>query len=1173
MSRIATATLFLVVCCWSVPSPAVGQANEDALNPANSQLNLKVKTTAKPDLDQRGVQRDLWDNTRLLGSPDPPLPYAVTPAFPRIRWDRPLYAKAVPNSSCILVILQGGETDRPSRVVQVDDREDADQTLPLIEIPERLAYGLEFHPQFAQNGFVYLFTNGKTGETERRNRVSRFTLQPTSEGQLSCDLSSELIILEWRSMGHDGGDLCFGQDGMLYISSGDGTSDSDNWLSAQDTSNLLGGVLRIDVDNPVDGLSYSIPSDNPFLADPNARGELWAIGLRNPWRMSVDQKTGQIWIGNNGQDLWESVHLLGRGENYGWSVFEGSHPFYSHRQLGPGKLTVPTFEHHHQEARSLTGGVVYYGQLWPELHAAYLYGDYATGRIWAARHDGTQVLWHRLIADTVLQIACFSNTPRGEILIVDHAGEIYRLTPNPAASNTAEQAEFPRLLSRTGLFESTADHRLAPGVIEYQINSPGWNDGAEALRFMALPGDATIEYSERRGWKFPDKSVLIQTLMWPEDGSELAKRRLETRILIQTQSEWAGYSYVWNQQQNDATLVDAEGQDLVLGPQGPNGSSSDFVWRIPSRAECMSCHSRAVNYVLGLSHLQIDHNVTTIHGQENQLRNWQQMGLFSGALPANLSQDERLVDPYDVSQDRLARVKAYLHTNCSSCHVETGGGNSRMELEWTTPLDKMNIVASFPQHDAFGFTQPRIVSSGKPDQSVLLARLSRRGRGQMPPLVSRRVDQKAVELFQEWIASLTPERPFVRNWQMDDFADYLAKVDPTGLSARGESSSETQSERPASSLENGQRVFREAGCGQCHRIRDEMAGIGPNLAGISSRRRPTELLDAILNPSQLIEPQYANSIVLTDIGQIFQGRIVEETEESLVLRDTDAPDGLRRILKSEIEHRSLSKLSPMPAGILNDFQRQEIIDLMAYMMSEGRDLDERDMGEMNMGEINTYEYRVSRLSEPMSLDAEWDKSPWTQVPALQLNHAMGEPPVHFPKTQLKMAYDDQSLVFIFRVEDRFVRAVAEQHQDAVYKDSCVEFFFTPKSDSIDGYFNLEMNCSGVMLFHFQKVPRMGSLSVSGDDLQKLEVAHSLPKRVEPEIEQPTVWTVECRLPIAVLRNYFPNLEAPAPGVRWKANFQKCADDSSHPHWLTWAKIDHPTPDFHRPQSFGTLVFE
>src|SRR3989454_10256494 len=158
------------------------------------------------------------------------------------------------------------------------------------------------------------------------------------------------------------------------------------------SSDLLGGVLRIDVDLTEGTQSYSVPKDNPFVGRINARPEIWAYGLRNPWRMTIDGQTGQIWAGNNGQDLWETAHLVKRGENYGWSVYEGSHPFYLNRKLGPPPAVLPTIEHHHAEARSLTGGVVYYGDASPDLNGVYVYGDYSSGTIWGARHDGSRVV-------------------------------------------------------------------------------------------------------------------------------------------------------------------------------------------------------------------------------------------------------------------------------------------------------------------------------------------------------------------------------------------------------------------------------------------------------------------------------------------------------------------------------------------------------------------------------------------------------------------------------------------------------------------------------------------------------------------------------------------------------------------------------------------------------------
>ena len=255
----------------------------------------------------------------------------------------------------------------------------------------RLIYGLTFHPGYQTNGHPFRLQQRSVGKPDRTNRVSRFTV--ARQAPHSIDSASEHIILEWKSAGHDGGDLAFGLDGMLYITSGDGTSDSDGWVSGQDVSNLLATLLRIDVDHVEAGRTYSVPSDNPFIGLPNARPEIWAYGFRNPWRMTVERKTGHVWVGNNGQDLWETAHFVRRGENYGWSVYEGSHPFYLNRPRGPTPIVKPTIEHHHSEFRSLTGGIVYYGDKLPDLNGVYVYGDYSTGKIWGARHDGHRLTW------------------------------------------------------------------------------------------------------------------------------------------------------------------------------------------------------------------------------------------------------------------------------------------------------------------------------------------------------------------------------------------------------------------------------------------------------------------------------------------------------------------------------------------------------------------------------------------------------------------------------------------------------------------------------------------------------------------------------------------------------------------------------------------------------------
>ena len=255
--------------------------------------------------------------------------------------------------------------------------------------------------------------------------------------------------------------------------------------------------------------------------------------------MTVDAQTGQIWVGNNGQDLWETAHLLRRAENYGWSVFEGNHPFHALAPLGPTPPVPPTLEHAHSEARSLTGGVVYYGPSFPELTGVYVYGDYATGKIWGTRHDGREVVWHQELADTSLQIAGFALSHQGDLIVVDHAGGLYRLIKSPPAPH---RLPFPRLLSETGLFADVAIHSPQAGVIPYRVNAPGWHDGATSEYLLAVPGESTIKFASTRAWDLPEGSVVVQTLSLPgePDGTReeskdhttsSKRRRVETRLL------------------------------------------------------------------------------------------------------------------------------------------------------------------------------------------------------------------------------------------------------------------------------------------------------------------------------------------------------------------------------------------------------------------------------------------------------------------------------------------------------------------------------------------------------------------------------------------------------------------------------------------------------------------
>ena len=217
-------------------------------------------------------------------------------------------------------------------------------------------------------------------------------------------------------------------------------------------------------------------------------------------------------------------------------------------------------------------------------------------------------------------------------------------------------------------------------------------------------------------------------------------------------------------------------------------------------------------------------------------------------------------------------------------------------------------------------------------------------------------------------------------------------------------------------------------------------------------------------------------------------------------------------------------------------------------------------------------YRVAKSSSPR-VTSDWTAKEWQAIKSLELTYSMGVRPEHFPKTQAKLRYDENAIYVIFRVEDRYVKAVAKQSHGAVYNDSCAEFFFTPDKELSTTYFNLEMNCGGTMLFHFQTAPQSEPTKIASDELAKIKVSHSLPKLIDPEITEPTVWTISYRLPIEVIKNTYPNAVQPQSGVRWRANFYKCADRTSHPHWLTWNPVQHPSPNFHLPNFFGMLEFE
>jgi uncharacterized repeat protein (TIGR03806 family) len=274
---------------------------------------------------------------------------------------------------------------------------------------------------------------------------------------------------------------------------------------------------------------------------------------------------------------------------------------------------------------------------------------------------------------------------------------------------------------------------------------------------MAIPGDAQIEYKRTRGWNFPDGSVLVKSFAGERQaGQPETAYWIETRLLVKQHNEWVGYSYRWNDEQSDAVLVGAEGADVVLesADAKSNGGPRKQTWHYPSRAECMVCHSRAANYVLGLTEHQMnrDHDYGGV--RMNQLERLEKLGLFKEKLPKPPAALSRLTDPYDQQADLKVRALSYLHANCANCHIHAGGGNAAFSIEIDDRPDKAQLYDAGPVHATFGIDGARIIASGQPEKSLLLHRMARRGHGQMPPLATNVVDQQAVELVHRWIAEI-----------------------------------------------------------------------------------------------------------------------------------------------------------------------------------------------------------------------------------------------------------------------------------------------------------------------------------------------------------------------------------------------------------------------------------
>ncbi|MAV37094.1 MAG: hypothetical protein CMJ59_16745 [Planctomycetaceae bacterium] len=700
-----------------------------------------------------------WTTSRLIGSPEPPPPYRVAVAFTELKFQKPVALTCAPGEKNLFLLEQDGQlhafaVDREVTRTQIVLDLGKLHTQPIS------AYGIAFHPHYQRNHYVYL-CYALSGVNPRGSRLVRFSTDGAQPPRI--DPASAQTILTWVSGGHNGGCLKFGPDGYLYISTGDasGPAPPDVHRAGQDVSNLLSSILRIDVDRRDRDRQYAIPADNPLVAVPGARGEIWSYGYRNPWKMSFDRVAGDLWVGDVGWELWEMIYRVKKGGNYGWSITEGPQPVHPEETPGPTPILPPTIQHPHSEAASITGGFVYRGRRLKELVGAYLYGDFQTGILWGARLSGEEVSWHQELAHTPLQLVAFGEDLAGELYLVDYRGQIFQIEENQQPDRSAD---FPRRLSQTGLFASTPEQKPAPGVLPYQINSPAWADHAQAQRWLAIPGRDYIATDGAGRWQFPDGSVLVKTIRLEANDSG-HERLLETQLLHREEHSWRPYTYVWNDAQTDAELAPTGGLDLPRSD--PLAAAGRSTWRVHSRAECLLCHNpwvEARTTVFGIqsaSPLAVDaaqwNQLVRVAGQTvSQLARLHAEGWLELGTPAERPPDLPLVNPTDERQSLDRRARSYLHVNCAHCHQFNAGGAANIALSHSVPLANTGTLGIRPSQGTFGITSARIIAPGDPLGSVLFYRISKLGGGRMPRLGSGHVDRAAADMIHDWIAGLAP---------------------------------------------------------------------------------------------------------------------------------------------------------------------------------------------------------------------------------------------------------------------------------------------------------------------------------------------------------------------------------------------------------------------------------
>ncbi len=761
-----------------------------------------------------GTVSVIFAETLRLANPDlnvptdpPATSLSLVDALPGLAFDQPLCLRTPPGETNRLFVCE--KTGKLKVVPDVTAANPTASTVLTLSVNTSSESGLlsvAFHPNFAQNGYLYVFYSHSAGGLHQR--VSRFTVNPASPTPTA---TNELILIDQQddAGNHNGGDMHFGPDGFLYISVGDEGNGNDSLNNSQRVDkDIFSAILRIDVDKtsplqpnphpsiPTDAgvARFTIPVDNPFVLPANGGSwngtynggaidpakvhrEFYATGLRNPWRFSFDTATGELWVGDVGQNAREEVDLIQKGGNYGWAYREGNinGPKAAQAPANFNSLyySPPIYDYDRStpnlSGNSITGGVVYRGSRIASLVGKYIFGDYGSGNIWSLERNGANPPTIVRIAGEG-GIAAFGADPsNGDILLADIDGSrILRLVSTPVTG------DFPATLSATHLFSDLTDLSPAPGLLPYSVNLPFWSDGAQKTRWFIVPdGISKFGWSQNDPWTLPQGTIWVKHFDMilnrnAPAGDPMVAKRIETRLIVRNAAGVYGVSYRWNEAGTEAYLAADSGEDFTI-PITDGGAPAPQIWHIPSRAECLTCHTPQAGYALSFNTRQLNLTNPIFGYPGNQLEILRDNSFFSGLQPGSSNLLPRHLRPDETQFSEEARVRSYLAVNCAYCHRPGGTAPTAWDGRPEIPLAQTGLINGSVASNN-GDPLNRLVVPGSTPHSVLLKRIAATdGFSRMPPLATNVLDQTAINLVTSWIGNGLADYQTYNDWSDSKF--------------------------------------------------------------------------------------------------------------------------------------------------------------------------------------------------------------------------------------------------------------------------------------------------------------------------------------------------------------------------------------------------------------------